>query len=48
LEKTYYTEIGREYMEKYVYRKATEIGKKLYINYGFYELKNEMEIQIGM
>ena len=31
---------------KYIQLEATEIGKKLYLNYGFYELKNEMEIQI--
>ena len=31
---------------KQIQLEATEIGKKLYLNYGFNELKNEMEIQI--
>jgi len=31
---------------KHIQLEATEIGKKLYSNYGFYELKNEMEIEI--
>ena len=31
---------------KNIQLEATEIGKKLYINYGFSELENEMEINI--
>ena len=31
---------------KQIQLEATEIGKKLYLNYGFNELNNEMEIQI--
>ena len=31
---------------KQIQLEATEIGKKLYLNYGFIELKNEMELKI--